>query len=830
VLLAVALLVALTGTTAAATGIRLRPAATPAAPVEAASVEVKRGIQQLAAVPAEATKRLFGIATFDGSGPLGAPVVDALEGLGLEVQPMRKLPLAVVAGTKGQLLSAVDAGVARDVYPDIELEMYSTDSTQATGALAVHDLGFTGKGVGIAIVDSGVDAEHPALADHVTHNVRLIGPAELEVLYSPLPPEVPKGALVIPVDRLPYNNSEGVSGHGTHVAGIAAADGTGNPDLVGMAPDADVIGFGAGHTLFITEAVDALDQALAHHEDWNIDVVNNSWGNSFNVFDPDDPVNVATKALHEAGVTVVFSAGNDSDSGTINPYSVAPWVISIAAASNAKKRADFTSGGLPFDNSTAVRLPGDKHVSFEGDRLGIYHPDVGGPGVDVVSTGTLLGSIVTPTTPGGVATASGTSMSSPHVAGLVALLRQARPDLTPDQIREVLSVTAVPFTDDTEFSHQGFGFVDAPAAIAYVRSANFDPAALSAQMAAEEEAVLAGREWSVTRSDLWAFNVALPIGALGLETHTFDVHVPPTTRGLSLSLTYPGGPGAVVGLGIFEWSLVVRDHLGEVVGIGELSASASRTSAFIDLRTPRTVDQGPVTFGNWTVEVIGDISGGDPTFLSGRSMALAVAQLLPQVPREGGTATPAATFTAGPAVESFFVGTEAGPLPTPEGCSLDSGITPLGGMSATKPTGACHAGIVGYGVNYGAGIPAVFEGPPLRTATTFGGAGRLRVYLADLLHPVWSNAFASDLSFAIDAVAPDGTALALTSGQQTAAIGLDPTRGDYLFTVAPVTVPAGSRLRVTILVSGVYTSTARLVYGGGVAADSSLLLTTGTLG
>src|SRR5207247_59290 len=86
-----------------------------------------------------------------------------------------------------------------------------------------------------------------------------------------------------------------------------------------------------------------------------IRVANNSWGSSFRLFDPDEPINQATKAAHDAGITVVFAAGNEATEMAINPYSVAPWVISVGAGTLNHERASFSSGGIEFDDSTRVQ-------------------------------------------------------------------------------------------------------------------------------------------------------------------------------------------------------------------------------------------------------------------------------------------------------------------------------------------------------------------------------------------------------------------------------------------------------------------------------------------
>ena len=127
--------------------------------------------------------------------------------------------------------------------------------------------------------------------------------------------------------------SETSMGHGTHVAGIAAGNGGGSTNgyYKGVAPDANVIGIGAGDALFVLWALAGLDYVLDIRAQFNIQVVNNSWG-STGTYDPAHPINVATKKLYDAGVAVVFAAGNEGPGeNTLNPYSAAPGVISVAA-------------------------------------------------------------------------------------------------------------------------------------------------------------------------------------------------------------------------------------------------------------------------------------------------------------------------------------------------------------------------------------------------------------------------------------------------------------------------------------------------------------------
>ncbi|MGH2687792.1 MAG: S8 family serine peptidase, partial [Actinomycetota bacterium] len=173
--------------------------------------------------------RFQGVASLDDLP--SANRVRALERSGLEVRPLGHLPLAFVAGTPAQLLDAVTGGAARDVWPNERLEYLSAESNTAMGIDPLRAEGLTGKGVGVAIVDNGVDATHPDLADHVTHNFKVVSG---DYLGDPIGALIPP--VVIPFDDLPYGNTDLTTGHGTHVAGIVAADGHTSPDQVGVAP------------------------------------------------------------------------------------------------------------------------------------------------------------------------------------------------------------------------------------------------------------------------------------------------------------------------------------------------------------------------------------------------------------------------------------------------------------------------------------------------------------------------------------------------------------------------------------------------------------------
>ena len=582
----------------------------------AAATELPNGLSRmLAAYDSAAVIR--GVATFDA--PPAPTQVAGLQALGLAVQPMRNVPLAVVSGTVAAMQAAVDGGLANDVYPDEKIELFDTASSDALGAAATRLAGWTGKGVTVAVVDSGCDATHPDLAKRVVHNVKLYSPEYVNVR--------PDGSntIVVSMDAGPYQNTDIGGGHGTHVAGIIAADGTTSPAHLGVAPAASLVCYSIGEVLFTTAVVTAYDHLLDQPGLWGVDVVNNSWGNSFRQFDPRDPVAVVTRAVADLGVTVVFASGNSGHSNAemgLNPFSQSPWVISVAASTLAKQRANFSSSGLIYDNSEPVTVGAGGHTVFSGDRIGVYHPDVTAPGNSISSTCATLGVAIGPCPPPlyDNATASGTSMASPHVAGAAAVLKQANPNLTPDQVRQALQATATPMS--VPFWQAGYGHVDLAAAVSLVRSNNWAKGIATAQMQADKK-VLAADGFKVRRSDFWTYD-APRLALNGLtDERTYGTDVPAGTSHLKVTLSHPSL--AVIGSNQMIYTVTVRDAAGAVIGTTTEATTGAGTSSVL-------VNLAGATFGTFTFTVRGERAVSDPDTLDsesllGRMVTLQVARL-----------------------------------------------------------------------------------------------------------------------------------------------------------------------------------------------------------
>jgi serine protease AprX len=374
--------------------------------------------------------------------------VSALNNLGLETKTFSKLPMIAVKGTKLEITSLLSSSLdAVSVYYNKDLTFLMKDSRKLIGAERVwNELGYTGKGTTVAVIDSGIDATHADLPfgeEKVVQNVKfLVG----QDIFS-------EDATYLEN----VQNTDTSSGHGTHVAGTIAGLGTAGEGLyTGIAPDAKLVGLGTGEGINILWALEAFNYVLENQDEYGINVISNSWGTT-GEYSENDPINVASKVAYDAGMVVTFAAGNEGpDGNTLNPYSAAPWVISVAAGTKDKQLADFSSRGVDGDN--------------------LLHPDITAPGVDIVSTKSKTGIVMN--TLGSVTdaeyiapehlldytTASGTSMATPHISGVAALMLEANPDLQPDQVLQLLESTADPMAG-YKLHEVGAGYVNAYEAV-----------------------------------------------------------------------------------------------------------------------------------------------------------------------------------------------------------------------------------------------------------------------------------------------------------------------------------------------------------------------------
>lgn len=356
------------------------------------------------------------------------------------------------------------------------------DATRARAVYAAasplrDDVGavIDGRGVGIAVIDSGIDGSHPDLpADPEDGAPKVV--RNFKVLCSP--PFVGTAACRDELHLVEMEDTDTTEGHGTGVAGVAAGGGAASGGrFLGVAPGAKLYGFGVGDAL---QGLPLANIAIAYqwihdhgaHQDPPIRVLNNSWA-SFGPFDPNSVVAKLTGALvRDRGITVVFAAGNRGGTGgtdQTNGYGKHPLPGVLQVASYDDGDTGSRQGTLAIDSS---RGAANDPATW---------PDVSAPGEGITAPCKAVAifctfNLVTASAPY-YARLSGTSYAAPHAAGVVALLYQAEPDLTPAEAEDLIEDAAHHFPaggaytvdpsnpDSLSSFDKGHGLVDAFAAV-----------------------------------------------------------------------------------------------------------------------------------------------------------------------------------------------------------------------------------------------------------------------------------------------------------------------------------------------------------------------------
>ncbi|MBA3486820.1 MAG: S8 family serine peptidase [Lysobacter sp.] len=417
---------------------------------------------------AQADEHLQVVVSYAQSKPVSATQVAALKALGIDTGvTMRTLPIVGALATPAEIRALAARSDVASIYWNAPLQYANKEARELSGAARTvqnpGDYGraipFSGAGVAVLVNDSGVDATHMDLqfGNHVVQNTQ--GATNLAAWSSLLP--------ITYVENVP--NTDWGSGHGTHVAGTIGGTGArSNGRYRGVAPGADLVGYGSGAVLLILDAVGGLDYAATNQFSYDspIRVTSNSWGTS-GKFDPMDPVNISTYELYKRGIVSVFAAGNDGPGeNTHNPYAQAPWVISVGASEKDAVLTGFSSRGNRGEMESFT-MPDGKSWTY------INEPTIVAPGVDIVSTRTVGGTLhlladdstLDPAHQPFYSHMSGTSMATPHVSGIIALMLEANPNLTPAQIRDILERTATNMTGRI-YWEAGAGHVNAYAALA----------------------------------------------------------------------------------------------------------------------------------------------------------------------------------------------------------------------------------------------------------------------------------------------------------------------------------------------------------------------------
>ena len=309
-------------------------------------------------------------------------------------------------------------------------------ASRQIGAINVREqYHFTGKGITIAVIDTGVFPH----AD-------LIKPTNRIIAFKDF----------INEQEGPYDDN----GHGTHCAGDAAGNGLRSEGLyTGPAPEASIIGLkvldqdGGGNLSTIMEGI---AWCIKHKEEYNIRIISLSLGAQSYESYRDDPLSIAAQEAWHNGITVCAAAGNSGpDPKTISTPALNPFIITVGSTADQNtversddKIAEYSSRGPTIDS--------------------LIKPDIYSPGTDIIS---LLspGSALEKQIPEQIIDEdyiqlSGTSMATPICAGVIALMLEANPELSPNDVKSILQTTSEPALGDL------WGYIKAQEAVDMAQS------------------------------------------------------------------------------------------------------------------------------------------------------------------------------------------------------------------------------------------------------------------------------------------------------------------------------------------------------------------------
>nr|WSW65997.1 S8 family serine peptidase [Streptomyces sp. NBC_00995] len=314
--------------------------------------------------------------------------------------------------TRTSTARSLDGGIAK-LWLDGRVEAALKDSVPQVNAPQAWAEGYDGKGIKVAVLDTGIDTDHPDVKDRILETRSFVPGEEVD-------------------DK---------NGHGTHVASTIAGSGAASGGVnKGVAPAAGLL---VGKVL--SDEGSGADSGIIEAMEWakaqGADVVSMSLGSSI----PDDGTDPMAQAVNslsaDGGPLYVIAAGNAYGSGTIGSPGSADKALTIAAVDKQDGRADFSSMG-PLVRSYGLK------------------PDLSAPGVDI----NAAASQSAPGIEGMYQSMSGTSMATPHVAGAAAIVKERHPDWSGQRVKDALMTSSKVLPAYTPYE-QGTGRLDVKAAI-----------------------------------------------------------------------------------------------------------------------------------------------------------------------------------------------------------------------------------------------------------------------------------------------------------------------------------------------------------------------------
>ena len=338
------------------------------------------------------------------------------------------------------------------VLPSNDLNFVAVGADLAAARYGGSGSSLDGRGVTVAVVDSGI-ADHPDIGSRLVAEAEIIGHEKGYADYY---------------------------GHGTHVAGIIAGDGSSSGGgafrrFSGIAPGAGLVSvrvLGRDGSGRVSDVMAGIDWVVGHKDLYGIRVMNLSLGHPSEESASSDPLCQAVERAWKAGIVVVAAAGNEGAGGYGSIHSPAndPYVITVGASNNYQtgSRSDdilttYTSRGPSYPDHVVkpdLVAPGNRTISLraEGSTLDTNYPELR------VKQGAYRDDPATAGLDSPYFQLSGSSMAAGVVSGMVALMIQAEPSVTPDTVKARLMKSAEKRLDYDILS-EGAGFADLDSAL-----------------------------------------------------------------------------------------------------------------------------------------------------------------------------------------------------------------------------------------------------------------------------------------------------------------------------------------------------------------------------
>ncbi|MCD8509370.1 MAG: S8 family serine peptidase [Bacillus sp. (in: Bacteria)] len=539
--------------------------------------------------------------------------VALLDNYNRDYKTFNHLPIARVLLSKSEITELTVQDEVLFIEPNRSMTIFNAEGREMTNSNFVQsDLGYSGEGVEVAIIDTGTDGLHPDVQDNMLYNWQVAGTiltGDGSYISSTVDGiDVQTSIIDVGAEAgIPVNTDE--YGHGTHVFGTIAGSGEASDGYQrGMAPNAKIHSYSASAGILLVFTVEAYDHIIGQVKSGEADIrlINNSWGSEGCEYNPNSAVSVATSTAYQEGILSVFAYGNSGPgSDTCNPHAAAPYVLGIGATDKAYRVTGFSSRGKEDGNFDREQVLANYYEYFaasaaekaawdhDAKPLGLHRPSVTAPGANIVSaqnpahamtlSGTLYGS------------ASGTSMAAPMVTGVLALVIEAYEQnndgrLSPLDLIRLTEVTANKEIMRGYHTHDtGAGFIDAKAAV--MRAADNN---IPGEVSLDDLVTFEFPENIVTEAGMYDGTVPANTWETneGYQTHTFEVE-----------------EGALKAYADVSWALSLENVYISLYEPGadvtDVDAATAQSAGLVDLSNSRYVEVSFPQPGTWTIRIDG---------------------------------------------------------------------------------------------------------------------------------------------------------------------------------------------------------------------------------